>query len=57
MKKILALALAMMMALAVMGSAMAATALIGGIEGDTDDTASVQDNTITIMKELKIYNA
>ncbi len=34
----------------------APTALDGGIEGDTDDTASIQENTITIMKELKVYN-
>ena len=54
-KKLSALALALVMALALMSTAWA-TALEGGIEGDTDDTASVQDNTITIMKELKVYN-
>ena len=54
-KKIGALMLAVAM-IALVGAAYAATALDGGIEGDTDDTASVQDTTITIMKELKVYN-
>ncbi len=55
-KKISALILALILVLALSASSLAATALDGGIEGDTDDAASVQDNTITIMKELKVYN-
>ncbi len=54
-KKLSALVLALMLAL-VMSTAWAATALNNGIEGDTNDDASIQDNTITIMKELKVYN-
>ena len=55
-KRIGAIVLAGVLALGMSNAIYAATALNGGIEGDTDDTASVQDNTITIMKELKAYN-
>ena len=55
-KKLSALILALALVLAMTATALADTALTDGIEGDTNDTASVQDNTITIMKELKVYN-
>ena len=61
MKRIFAIVLALALVLSLSCTAFAttpptATGLTGGIDGDTDDRASVQPNTITIMKELKVYN-
>lgn len=61
MKKLFAIVLALALVLSLSCTAFAttpptATGLTGGIDGDTNDGASVQPNTITIMKELKVYN-
>lgn len=55
--KIGALVLAGVMAMAMSVTAFAANAtLSGGIAGTADDSATKQENTILILKELKVYN-
>ena len=56
MKKLVSILVALMLVLAMFSVATAQEVLVNGIAGESDDSALMKEDTVLILKELKVYN-
>lgn len=56
MKKLISILVALMLVLAMVSVATAQEVLTNGIAGESDDSALIKEESVLILKELKVYN-